>query len=207
MKPGPKTGVIRRNFVNSENADDGYSISARTFDAELETLHVTNGYDNMTGMGTPNGDDVPHAVEVVVPQDLSEQGTRKARPGTAGLFCCSAWVPLSAWRERLNYRPAGMSERARESLRELEEPGGFVRRHIGPGADEQRTMLDALGYESLDALVDAAVPDSIRDLGPRSRPSRSARRRRSRGCAGSARRTRSSRRSSASATPPRSRRR
>jgi subtilase family serine protease len=54
--PGPKMGVIRRNFVNSENADDGYSISARLFDTELQTLHVTEGYDNMTGMGTPNGE-------------------------------------------------------------------------------------------------------------------------------------------------------
>ena len=56
VKPGPKTAVARRNFVNSENANDGYSISARTFDAEVGTLHVTNGYDNMTGIGTPNGE-------------------------------------------------------------------------------------------------------------------------------------------------------
>ncbi|MDQ1533578.1 MAG: glycine dehydrogenase, partial [Actinomycetota bacterium] len=59
-----------------------------------------------------------------------------------------------------------MTDRARESLRDLEEPGGFVRRHIGPGADERQTMLDLLGYRSLDALIDAAVPDSIRDLSP-----------------------------------------
>src|SRR6476661_964435 len=59
-----------------------------------------------------------------------------------------------------------MSDRERESLRELEEPAGFVRRHIGPGPADQRTMLGVLGYESLDALIDAAVPDSIRDLSP-----------------------------------------
>jgi subtilase family serine protease len=57
VKPGPKTAVVRRNFVNSENAADGFSTSARTFDAEIGTLHVTNGYDNMTGIGTPNGED------------------------------------------------------------------------------------------------------------------------------------------------------
>jgi subtilase family serine protease len=56
VRPGPLTAVVRRNFVNSENGDDGYSISARLFDAELQSLHVTKGYDNMTGMGTPNGD-------------------------------------------------------------------------------------------------------------------------------------------------------
>jgi subtilase family serine protease len=56
VAPGPLTAVVRRNFVNGENADAGYSISARTFDAELQSLHVTQGYDNMTGMGTPNGE-------------------------------------------------------------------------------------------------------------------------------------------------------
>jgi subtilase family serine protease len=56
VRPGALTAVARRNFVNSENANDGYSISARLFDSELQTLHVTNGYDNMTGIGTPNGE-------------------------------------------------------------------------------------------------------------------------------------------------------
>jgi glycine dehydrogenase len=59
-----------------------------------------------------------------------------------------------------------MSDGARDLLRDLGEPAGFVRRHIGPGADEQQRMLAALGYESLEALVDAAVPDSIRDFTP-----------------------------------------
>ena len=64
----------------------------------------------------------------------------------------------------LHYRAAGMSDSARETLRDLEEPGGFVRRHIGPGPVDRRAMLEVLGYASLEALVDAAVPDSIRDL-------------------------------------------
>ena len=38
----------------------------------------------------------------------------------------------------------------------------FVRRHVGPDRAEIRHMLDALGYDSLDALVDATVPSSIR---------------------------------------------
>jgi len=43
---------------------------------------------------------------------------------------------------------------------------GFADRHIGPRADEQATMLAALKYESLDALVDAAVPSVIREPAP-----------------------------------------
>ncbi|MEE8193167.1 MAG: aminomethyl-transferring glycine dehydrogenase [Gemmatimonadales bacterium] len=38
----------------------------------------------------------------------------------------------------------------------------FVWRHIGPRPDDIRAMLDTLGYDSLDALVDAAVPEDIR---------------------------------------------
>ena len=38
----------------------------------------------------------------------------------------------------------------------------FVRRHIGPDPADVRHMLDALGYDSLDALVNATVPESIR---------------------------------------------
>ncbi|TCL08426.1 glycine dehydrogenase [Shimia isoporae] len=36
------------------------------------------------------------------------------------------------------------------------------RRHIGPSPDEMAEMLDALGVDSLDALIDDTVPDSIR---------------------------------------------
>lgn len=39
--------------------------------------------------------------------------------------------------------------------------GSFAERHIGTDATAQRAMLDALGYESVDALVEAAVPASI----------------------------------------------
>ncbi len=39
---------------------------------------------------------------------------------------------------------------------------GFVRRHIGPGEAEIREMLAAIGHESLDALMEAAIPPSIR---------------------------------------------
>ena len=38
----------------------------------------------------------------------------------------------------------------------------FAERHIGPTAADEAVMLAALGYESLDALIDAAVPAVIR---------------------------------------------
>ncbi len=38
----------------------------------------------------------------------------------------------------------------------------FVTRHIGPSPDETRGMLATLGYESLDAFIDAVVPADIR---------------------------------------------
>jgi glycine dehydrogenase len=38
----------------------------------------------------------------------------------------------------------------------------FVRRHIGPSARDIEAMLETLGYESLDAFIDATVPEQIR---------------------------------------------
>src|ERR1700704_6335044 len=38
----------------------------------------------------------------------------------------------------------------------------FADRHIGPNADEVAQMLRELGFENLDALVDATVPKNIR---------------------------------------------
>jgi glycine dehydrogenase len=42
----------------------------------------------------------------------------------------------------------------------------FERRHNGPGDPEISRMLDAIGYDSLDELVDAAIPESIRHRAP-----------------------------------------
>lgn len=41
-------------------------------------------------------------------------------------------------------------------------PSGFARRHIGPSEEDCRKMLEALGFEDLESLVDQAVPASIR---------------------------------------------
>src|SRR5689334_15392703 len=38
----------------------------------------------------------------------------------------------------------------------------FSSRHIGPSPDEQRRMLDTIGYGSVEELMDAAIPEVIR---------------------------------------------
>ncbi|MBY8874990.1 aminomethyl-transferring glycine dehydrogenase [Micromonospora sp. PLK6-60] len=38
----------------------------------------------------------------------------------------------------------------------------FADRHIGPAPDDERRMLKAVGYDSVDALMDAAIPEVIR---------------------------------------------
>ncbi|MCC7053740.1 MAG: aminomethyl-transferring glycine dehydrogenase [Gemmatimonadaceae bacterium] len=44
----------------------------------------------------------------------------------------------------------------------LDDSGSFVARHIGPSSDEVASMLGTLGYATLDALIDATIPASIR---------------------------------------------
>ena len=46
----------------------------------------------------------------------------------------------------------------------------FVSRHIGPSAEEQRDMLAALSCDSLDSLIDQAVPSHIRKFQPLNLP-------------------------------------
>src|SRR5215813_3690144 len=58
-----------------------------------------------------------------------------------------------------------MSTQIRSSL---DHPDQFVRRHVGPGESDVQEMLHTVGYDSLDALIDTVIPESIRfrsDLG------------------------------------------
>ncbi|GAB3114977.1 aminomethyl-transferring glycine dehydrogenase [Streptomyces calidiresistens] len=48
------------------------------------------------------------------------------------------------------------------ALADLERGTPFAARHIGPDEAERAKMLDAVGHDSLDALLDAAVPAVIR---------------------------------------------
>jgi subtilase family serine protease len=52
-----KTAVARRNFVNGVDASAGTSDFLRTFDdySGSPTQHTGPGWDNVTGLGTPNG--------------------------------------------------------------------------------------------------------------------------------------------------------
>jgi subtilase family serine protease len=51
-----KTAVARRNYVNSVDATDGTTDFLRTFDdySGSTTQHTNPGWDNVTGLGTPN---------------------------------------------------------------------------------------------------------------------------------------------------------
>ncbi len=51
---------------------------------------------------------------------------------------------------------------AMETLQQLEGHDEFIARHIGPNEAEMDEMLATIGQTSLDALVEAIVPDSIR---------------------------------------------
>ena len=59
---------------------------------------------------------------------------------------------------------------SRLSLFDLENHGDFIQRHIGPEIEHQITMARAIGYESLDALIDDTVPAAIRRERPMQLP-------------------------------------
>src|SRR5438477_2630768 len=55
-----------------------------------------------------------------------------------------------------------ISKQLTDSAEPHMDGGSFAPRHIGPSDDEQREMLQTLGYDSLDALIDDTVPPTIR---------------------------------------------
>lgn len=49
-------GTVRVNYVNGVDAANGYAYVERTFDQDEQlTIHVRDGYDDVTGVGSPNG--------------------------------------------------------------------------------------------------------------------------------------------------------
>src|SRR5690606_27166228 len=56
------------------------------------------------------------------------------------------------------------------TLAQLEQRDDFVGRHVGPDAAETRAMLDVLGLESLDQLIDKLIPASILSAAPLALP-------------------------------------
>lgn len=61
----------------------------------------------------------------------------------------------------LSTRMSQVADSSRVATR-IPHPDRFIRRHIGPDEAEQAAMARELGFDSLDALVDAAVPPAIR---------------------------------------------
>ena len=53
--PSPVPAVVRVNYNNSVDASDGTTVLLRSLDDEAQSLHLTPGWDNITGVGTPNG--------------------------------------------------------------------------------------------------------------------------------------------------------
>src|SRR5689334_12011051 len=56
------------------------------------------------------------------------------------------------------------------SLRSLNPAGSFAARHIGPRKDDVAQMLATIGHPSLEELVDACVPEGVRDRTPLALP-------------------------------------
>ena len=71
--------------------------------------------------------------------------------------------------------PDRLMNRTPLSLAALEVHDAFAERHIGPDAADQQSMLEALGFASRAALMDAVIPKPIRrqdalPLGPFAQP-------------------------------------
>ncbi|WEN13643.1 aminomethyl-transferring glycine dehydrogenase [Rhodanobacter sp. AS-Z3] len=63
-----------------------------------------------------------------------------------------------------------MSHSPKVSLRDLENHGAFIDRHIGPDDAEIAQMLRVVGHESLESMTDAIVPASIKSAAPLALP-------------------------------------
>ena len=54
VAPDQPIAVVRNDYLNSVDATGGIVTSLRTFD-QTQSLHTTPGYDDVTGVGSPNG--------------------------------------------------------------------------------------------------------------------------------------------------------
>ena len=54
VAPDQPIAVVRNDYLNSVDATDGIKTTLRTFD-QTESLNTTPGYDDVTGVGSPNG--------------------------------------------------------------------------------------------------------------------------------------------------------
>jgi subtilase family serine protease len=54
VAPDQPIAVVRNDYNNGVDDGDGITTSLRTFD-QTQSLHTTPGYDDVTGVGSPNG--------------------------------------------------------------------------------------------------------------------------------------------------------
>lgn len=85
------------------------------------------------------------------------EGRPGHRDGAVAARACVRDVPTCP---RGHVRGLATTAAVRGSLIPQSDP--FSHRHIGPRPEDQRKMLALLGYETLDALTDTAVPKNIR---------------------------------------------
>ena len=62
VDPPSILAAVRSDFANGENATDGLIYSLRTFN-QTGTLHTLPGYDDVTGVGSPNGEAFLNALD------------------------------------------------------------------------------------------------------------------------------------------------
>jgi subtilase family serine protease len=55
IAPKHPVNQVRTNYVNSVDNSQGKAYILQTIDVQTSTLHSTRGYDDETGVGTPNG--------------------------------------------------------------------------------------------------------------------------------------------------------
>ena len=53
--PNTHPAVVRVNYNNSVDESEGTTVLLRSLDDEAQSLHLASGWDNLTGVGTPNG--------------------------------------------------------------------------------------------------------------------------------------------------------
>jgi hypothetical protein len=54
VPPSSPLALVRSDYVNSVDASRGYTASVRSIDFDRPlTIHVTSGYDDVTGVGSP----------------------------------------------------------------------------------------------------------------------------------------------------------
>jgi subtilase family serine protease len=55
VAPRQPVAQVRTNYANNVDSSDGYTYELETIDVQSSTLHDTKGYDDETGVGSPDG--------------------------------------------------------------------------------------------------------------------------------------------------------